>query len=61
MAQTEDGRLLRTVEQTSPGGRFTLPLADGRIRASVEAIERTGPGGGEGGSHERKEWIVSKF
>ena len=55
MAQTEDGRLLRTVEQTSPGGRFTLHLADGRIRASVEAIERTGPGGGEGGSHERKE------
>ena len=38
-----------------PGGRFTLHLADGRIRASVEAIERTGPGGGEGGSHERKE------
>lgn len=55
MAQTEDGRLLRTVEQTSPGGRFTLHLADSRIRASVEAIERTGPGGGEGGSHERKE------
>ena len=55
MAQTEDGRLVRTVEQTSPGGRFTLHLADGRIRASVEAIERTGPGGGEGGSHERKE------
>ena len=55
MAQTEDGRLLRTVEQTSSGGRFTLHLADGRIRASVEAIERTGPGGGEGGSHERKE------
>lgn len=55
MAQTEDGRLFRTVEQTSPGGRFTLHLADGRIRASVEAIERTGPGGGEGGSHERKE------
>lgn len=50
MAQTPDGQLLRSIGQLQPGDRFALCLPDGRVEATAESIEKTGPTGTEGGT-----------
>ena len=40
MASDEDGRILRSVEGSAPGGIVRLRLSDGRITARTESVER---------------------
>ena len=42
MALAEDGTFLRSVEQTAPGQKVIVELADGRLAAVVSAVERKG-------------------
>ena len=39
MALNEDGTFLRSVDQTAPGKRVTVELADGRLVTIVDAVE----------------------
>ena len=39
MAQTEDGQVLRSVQQVEPGHKITVTLSDGKLQASVSGKE----------------------
>ena len=39
MAQTEDGQVLRSVQQVEPGHKITVTLSDGKLEASVSGKE----------------------